>query len=69
MKTSANVTIASQGIDAGKRIVCRKRGISPRPGVSQRHCLGHNYLALAERHGAAVATLTEVVHIARGPDG
>jgi cholesterol oxidase len=37
--------------------------------VGAKNSLDHNYLALAERHGAAVATLTEVVHIGRGPDG
>jgi len=37
--------------------------------VGAKNSLDHNYLALAERHGAAVATRTEVVHIGRGPDG
>jgi cholesterol oxidase len=34
-----------------------------------KNTLDLNYLALAERHGAAVATLTEAVHIARAGDG
>jgi cholesterol oxidase len=34
-----------------------------------KNTLDHNYLALAERHGATVATLTEAVHIARAGDG
>ena len=34
-----------------------------------KNTLDLNYLALAERHGAAVGTLTEAVHIARAGDG
>jgi cholesterol oxidase len=34
-----------------------------------KNTLDLNYLALAEQHGAAVATLTEAVHIARAGDG
>jgi cholesterol oxidase len=37
--------------------------------VGAKNSLDHNYLAVAERHGAAVATLTEAVHIGRTADG
>lgn len=37
--------------------------------VGAKNSLDHNYLALAERHGVAVATLTEAVHVGRTSDG
>jgi cholesterol oxidase len=37
--------------------------------VGAKNSLDHNFLALAERHGATVGTRTEAVHIGRSADG
>lgn len=37
--------------------------------VGAKNSLDHNYLSVAESHGATVATLTEAVHIGRTADG